>query len=155
MLWMVALYLIEFVSIRHEKDLIDVFLEVVRIYLRTWCYISMALHKTVVSLKICTYGIKCKDSCCRCLSYQYVLWGCVIYFLHDRPWISLWIKSISNKLDITCHVWTSQLSGHCDTIGNRLWRHQQNVKRTSETRGRCVKIPVLIVIYTFVVSCKK
>ena len=64
-------------------------------------------------------------------------------FLHDRPWISLWIKSISNELDITCHVLSSQLSGHCDVIANQLWRHQQNVKRASETRGWCVKILIL------------
>ena len=76
-------------------------------------------------------------------------------FLHDRPWISPWIKSISNELDITCHVFASQLSGHCDVIANRLWRHQQNVKRASETRGWCVKILVFSVIYGFVMSCKK
>ena len=64
-------------------------------------------------------------------------------FLHDRPWISPWIKSISNELDITCHVFASQLSGHFDVITNRLWRHQQNVKRASETQGWCVKILVL------------
>ena len=66
-----------------------------------------------------------------------------LYFLHDRPWISPWIKSISNELDITCHVFASQLSGHCDVIANRLWRHQQNVKLASETRGWYVKILVL------------
>ena len=64
-------------------------------------------------------------------------------FLHDRPWISPWIKSKSNDLDITIHVIASQLSGQCDVISNRLWRHQQNEKRASETRGRCVKIVVL------------
>ena len=57
-----------------------------------------------------------------------------IYFLHDQPWISPWIKSISNGWDITRHVFASQLSGHCDVIANRLWRHQQNIKRASETR---------------------
>ena len=65
-------------------------------------------------------------------------------FLHDRPWISPWIKSISNELDITCHVFVSQLHGHCDVIANPLWRHQQNVKRARETRGWCVKILVLV-----------
>ena len=34
------------------------------------------------------------------------------YFWHDRPWISPWIKSISNDWDITIHVIASQLSGH-------------------------------------------
>ena len=58
-------------------------------------------------------------------------------FLHDRPWISSWIKSISNELDVTIHVIASQLSGPCDVISNRLWRHQQNENRASETRGRC------------------
>ena len=77
------------------------------------------------------------------------------HFLHDRPWTSPWIKSISNELDITCHVFAQQLFGHCDVIANRLWRHQQNLKRTSETRERCVKILVFSVIYGFVMSCKK
>ena len=76
-----------------------------------------------------------------------------IYFLHDRPWISPWIKSISNELDITIHV-VAQLSGYCDFISNRLWRHQQNENRASETRGRCVKLVVFIGIYGFVMSCK-
>ena len=76
-------------------------------------------------------------------------------FLHDRPWISPWIKPIFNELDITCHVFASQLSGHCDVIANRLWRHQQNVKRASETRGWHANILVFIVIDGFVMSCKK
>ena len=37
--------------------------------------------------------------------------------------------------------WTKPIwSGYFDVIGNRLWRHQQNVNRASERRGRCVKI---------------
>ena len=64
-------------------------------------------------------------------------------FLHDRPWISPWIKSISKELDIIIHVIASQLSRYCDVIRNRLWRHHQNEDRASETRGRCVKIVVL------------
>ena len=65
------------------------------------------------------------------------------FFLQDRLWISPWIKSISNKLDITIHVIASQLSGHCDVISDWLWRHQQNENWASEARGRCVKIVVL------------
>ena len=76
-------------------------------------------------------------------------------FLRDLLWISPWIKSISNELDITIHVITSQLSGHCDVIGNRLWRHQQNENWASEARERCVKIIVFIGIYGSVMSCKK
>ena len=64
-------------------------------------------------------------------------------FLHDRPWISPWIKSIFNELDITCHVFASQLSGHCDVIANRLWRYRQDVKGATEIRRWCVKILVL------------
>ena len=63
-------------------------------------------------------------------------------FLHDRPWIPPWIKSISNELDIIIHVIASQLSRYCDVISNRLWRNQQNEDRASETRGRCIKIVV-------------
>ena len=64
-------------------------------------------------------------------------------FLHDLTWISPWIKSISNESDITNHVIASQLSGYCDVIRNRLWRHQQNENRASVTWGRCVKTVVL------------
>ena len=61
------------------------------------------------------------------------------------------MKSISNGLDITCHVFASQLSSHCDVIVDRWWCHQQNVMRASETRGLCVKI---LVLASFM-SCKK
>ena len=71
-------------------------------------------------------------------------------FLHDRPWKSPWMKSISNELDITCHVLSSQLSGYCDAIANQLWRHQQNVKRASETRGWCVEILVFSAIHLWI-----
>ena len=64
-------------------------------------------------------------------------------FLYDWPWISLWIISISDELDITIHLITSKLPGHSDVISNRLWRQQQNGNRASETWGRCVKIVVL------------
>ena len=73
-------------------------------------------------------------------------------FLHDRPWISPWIKSISNELDITIHEIASQLSHYCDVISNRLRRHVTSSaeRRPSETRERCVNIAVSIVIYGFV-----
>ena len=76
-----------------------------------------------------------------CVSLQFGV-SCFIHFLHDRPWILRWIKSISKELDIIIHAIASQLSGHCDAMGNRLWRHQQNQNRAKETRGRCVKIAV-------------
>ena len=75
--------------------------------------------------------------------------------LHDRPWISPWIKSISNELDTTIHMIASQLSRYCDVICNRLWRHQLNEDRASETRGRCVNIVVFVIIYGYIMSCKK
>ena len=50
---------------------------------------------------------------------------------------------MSKELDITIHVIVSQLSGHCDVISDRLWRHQQNENRASETLPRCVRIVVL------------
>ena len=78
-----------------------------------------------------------------------------IYFLHGHPWILQWIKSIFYKLDITIHGIVSQLSRYCDVINNPLWCHQQNEDWASETRGRCVKIVIFIVIYGFVMSCKK
>ena len=78
-----------------------------------------------------------------------------VYFWHDRSWISPWIKPIPNEFDITICVIAPQLTGHCDVISNRLWVHQQNVNRATGTRDRCVTIIVSIVIYGFVMSCKK
>ena len=76
--------------------------------------------------------------------------GCVKRnFLHDWSWISPWIQSISNELDIIIQVIASQLSCHCDVTSNRFWRHHQNENRASETRGRCVK---LVVLYSFMDS---
>ena len=43
-------------------------------------------------------------------------------------------------------MFASQLSGHCNVITDRLWRHQQNMKRASKTRAWCVKILVFRVI---------
>ena len=93
---------------------------------------------------------RCQSSCMGCSnSRQYM------NFLHDRPWISPWMKSISSKLDITIHVIVSQLSDHCDVTSNQLWCHQQSDIRASETQRWCVKIVIFIVIYGFVMSCKK
>ena len=61
-------------------------------------------------------------------------------FLHDRSWISPWVKSIFSESDITFHPLASQPSDYCDVISNRLWHHQQNW--ASETRGLCMKIVV-------------
>ena len=67
----------------------------------------------------------------------------IIYvFLHDQSWISTWIKSMSNELDITIHVIASQLSRSCDITNNRLWLHQWSKDGSSETGGRCVEIVV-------------
>ena len=77
-------------------------------------------------------------------------WGRVTH----TSWISPRIRLISSELDIISHVPGSQLSRHRgDVISNRLWR--QSVNRVSETLGRCVKIVDFIVIYWFVISCKK
>ena len=65
-------------------------------------------------------------------------------FLHDRPWISPWIKSISNESGITCHVVEAQLLGNCGVINNQLWRHQQNINKGSGKRRRCMGIAVFI-----------
>ena len=64
-------------------------------------------------------------------------------FLHDRHLISPWIKLIYNKLDIIIHVIISKLSGHCDIISYRMWHHQQNKNRESETQEQCVNLSFL------------
>ena len=93
-------------------------------------------------------------ACCNSKWWEW--YYCRIYkFLHDRPWISPWIKWIFNELDIIIHVIASQLSDYCDVISNRLWRHQQNEDRESGTWERCVKIVVFVINYGHVRSCKK
>ena len=86
---------------------------------------------------------------------SYVPYLCYLYFfLHDRPWISPWIKSIFKVLRY--HYSRDRVTiGHREVISIRLWRHQQNENRASETRGWCVKIVVFVVIFGFVMSCKK
>ena len=86
-------------------------------------------------------------SCCHKRQQRWLI-GCFMSSL----WLKIWLL---NELDITIHVIASQLCGHCDVISSRLWRHQQNKNRASETRGGCVKLFVFIVIYGFVMSCKK
>ena len=43
-----------------------------------------------------------------------------VVFLHDRPWISPWIKWIFKELDITYDVTASKLTRYCDVISNRF-----------------------------------
>ena len=91
-----------------------------------WCQLMEVTSKKHVFFTILqkqVFAISCQTKLIK------TYFGAKIVFLHDRLWISPWIKSISNELDITCHVFASQLSGHCDVIANRLWHHQQNVKR--------------------------
>ena len=81
----------------------------------------------------------------------YVLISCLL----TQPAVNIYIKAISNELDIIIHVTTSQLSGYCDIITNRLWRHRQKVNPASEARGWCVKIIIFIVIFIVIMLCKK
>ena len=77
---------------------------------------------------------------------------CHHQFLLDWPWMLLWIKLISNQLDILFHVlaWVaSQLSGNCDVTSNWLWHQRQNINRASEKQSRCVRI-VVFIIYGFI-----
>ena len=65
-------------------------------------------------------------------STSQALWSLPIpYFLHDRPWISPWIKSISNELSFTwmrhnCLVIVTSSTSDCDIISRRygfeVWR---------------------------------
>ena len=112
--------------------------------LSKWIFVYSETNQHVKSKRF-HYG-SCALAKCDCKT---------MIFLHDRPWISPWIKSISNELDITCHVFASQLSGHCDVIANRLWRYQQNVKGARHGTGIMCEDPRFIVIYRFAMSCKK
>ena len=62
---------------------------------------------------------------------------------------SVFCVSVVSSSYIIIHVIAPQLSAHCGVISNRLWRHQQNENRASETRGRWVK---LVVLYSFMDS---
>ena len=55
------------------------------------------------------------------------------YLWHDRPWISTWIKSISNKMHFICQRNDSRMC-------IRMRRLQQNGNRESDKRSRCIKI---------------
>ena len=70
-------------------------------------------------------------------------------------WISPLIKSITNELDIIFRMIMSQLSGHCDIISNQLWRHQQNENMWEWDTGKMWKDRHFVIIYGFVMSCKK
>ena len=121
-------------------------------YAYIYIYRRLSIEKSIVIRKLPLIDK------CRIISMQMlILWYSTINsnLVHDLPWISPWKKSISNELNITIHVIASQLSHNCHVISNRLWRHQQNEDRASETRGRCVVIVVFIVIHWFVMSCKK
>ena len=68
-------------------------------------------------------------------------------YIHDRPWISPWIKLIFNDLDVTFHMFESKYSGNCDIISNWLWCHLQNVFSTSKKQCQCVRVVIFLVIY--------
>ena len=78
---------------------------------------------------------------------EFILENTILQFF-TRPAVNI-------AVNIIIHVIASQLSGYCDVINNRLWRHQQNVNPASEARGRCVKIVVFVVIFIVVTSCMK
>ena len=68
----------------------------------TWCH-HMVWHDMIhhmISSHSILYAIRCY------MKYR--------VFLHDRPWVSPWIKSISNEFDIAIHVIASKLSIDCD-----------------------------------------
>ena len=92
-----------------------------------------------------------------CRKLAILPWPCFVnaIFLHNRPWILRWIKSISNEFNFIINMITLHLSGHCDVISKPLWHHQQNENWASETQGRCVKLVVFIVMYGFFMLCKK
>ena len=53
---------------------------------------------------------------------------------------------LRDRVTIVWSLWRHQ---------QQLWRHQQNENRASETGGRCINVVGFIVIYGFVMSCKK
>ena len=63
-----------------------------------------------------------------------------VSYTTDREYRCEWI------LYLTSWISLFTLSGHCDVISNRLWRHQQNVNRR-------VKIAVFITIYGVLFWC--
>ena len=77
----------------------------------------------------CVYHVMCASLYVPCdICFVVCAMWCVLHcmyhvmyasFLHDRPWILPWIKSISNELDITIHVIASQLSCYCEVISTR------------------------------------
>ena len=74
------------------------------------------------------------------IKYAHILLCFVFYiiFLHDRPWISPWIKSISNEIDITIH-----------NSGNK---HQNNRVVSTETVRHSSTYIILYVLNGFMLS---
>ena len=63
------------------------------------------------------YGMSHMSSESHLYSTTLIIVLCAMYFFsHDQPWISSWIRLISNRLDITVQVIVSQLSGQCYVI---------------------------------------
>ena len=99
----------------------------------------------------CLPGACCRSDSNRNIKFAtYLLKLCTFVNIHNH----------GRTIRISCsythfHVIASQLTGHHDVINNQLWRHQLNVKWTSETRIRCVNVVVYIVIDEFVMSSKK
>ena len=61
---------------------------------------------------------------------------------------------ISRSSPPSIHMIVSQLSGHCDVISNQLWCHQQN-ENCEWDMGTMCKDRLFVVIYGFIISCKK
>ena len=90
----------------------------------TWCQLLhvMCMARLLIKRFICILCV-CTFPSLKQNIYTVHIWLSYTTGLEYQWW---WIKSISNELDITIHVIESQLSGHCDVISIRLWRHQQN-----------------------------
>ena len=75
------------------------------------------------------------------------------YFLYDRPWISPWIKLISNILH-ACITNAKLIVTSWPALHDQLRHHYQNVKTLSEAWCGGVKIVFLIIIYGLIKSFK-
>ena len=101
--------------------------------IQNWSSCGLRHTRVVFVCVVHPYTVKCH--------YDAVQYNKVLY---DWPWISPWIKSISNKLDITIHVIASQWSGHCCFTTREI-----NTKITPVSAETVCHSSTYIILYIF------
>ena len=79
----------------------------------------------------------------------------MVYFLHDRSWISTWIKSISIGSITIFRMPAITNVRYRNALYELVWRLRQHVYSVHAKRCWCIKVAFLIIIDGHTVSGKK